>query len=178
MDPSSITPSGVYVYSYVTNASIPVAYTFSSDLMAVTMTRQPRCLLTSSITTLAAGLSTAFTGNAQSSYYWWSSDDLFYTGNGPSSVRADATLRQPAQRNDQRAAEQQQRSVGRHRPRPSLQRAGRGRLAEQHHPHSGRRKPDPLTAYPENGDTIVALQLPYVLQPNTAYTLNVTGVTD
>jgi len=38
MDPSSITPSGVYVYSYATNATVPVTYTLSSDLMSVTMT--------------------------------------------------------------------------------------------------------------------------------------------
>ncbi|MGP8260096.1 MAG: Ig-like domain-containing protein [Acidobacteriaceae bacterium] len=38
MDPSSATASNTYVYSYVIDASIPVNYTWASDLMSVTMT--------------------------------------------------------------------------------------------------------------------------------------------
>ncbi len=177
MDPSSITPSGVYVYSYVTNASIPVAYTFSSDLMAVTMTPTTP-LFADSQYYYACGGAIDLTGNAQSSYYWWSSDDVFYTGNGPSSAGPTLLYANPPNgmtnvplnsNNGPWAGT----SLGLLFNEPV---AADSLSNITLTPAGG--SPIPLTAYPENGDTIVALQLPYVLQPNIAYTFNVTGVTD
>ena len=36
----------------------------------------------------------------------------------------------------------------------------------------------PIAVYPEYGNTIVWVQLPWTLQPNTTYTYNISGVTD
>jgi hypothetical protein len=38
--------------------------------------------------------------------------------------------------------------------------------------------PEPIAVYPQIGNTLAVVQLPYALQPNTQYTFNVAGVTD
>ena len=84
MDPSSVTPSNTYLYSYVTNASVPVTYTWSSDLTSVTMTPTsysavpPVYLFANSEYYYYCQSAIDLTGNGQSN-----SSSYFYTGSGP-----------------------------------------------------------------------------------------------
>ncbi len=176
MDPSSITPSGVYVSSYVTNASIPVNYAFSSDLMSVTMTPTTP-LFANSKYTYSCQNAIDLTGNSQSGDGYTYS--LFYTGNGPSSAGPVLLQANPPNGmtnvplNSNNGPFSAGTSLGLLFNEPVAE-ASLGSITLT--PSGG--SPIPISVSPEFGDTIVAVQLPYVLQPNTKYTYNVTGVTD
>ncbi|MGA3080138.1 MAG: Ig-like domain-containing protein, partial [Terracidiphilus sp.] len=77
MDPSSITPGSTYLYSYVTNAHVPVTYTFAPDMMAVTMTPTTPLFADSQYIYYCQN-AIDLTGNAQNN-----NSAGFYTGNGP-----------------------------------------------------------------------------------------------
>jgi hypothetical protein len=187
MDPSSITPSGVYVYSFVTNAAIPANYTFSSDLTSVTMTPKSPLYANAEYYYTCTG-AIDLTGNVQSYnapyyYYSWPNSAVFYTGNGPSSagpvlVQANpprGMTNVPVNTNN---GPWYATSLGLLFNEP-VAGDSLGNLTLTATPLGGGPTTTiPITAYPEYGNTILAVQLPYVLQPNTTYTYNVTGVTD
>ena len=77
MDPSSVTAANTYIYSYVTNASIPVTYAWASDLMAVTMTPVSPLYANAQYIYYCNG-AIDLTGNGQNN-----NSAGFYTGNGP-----------------------------------------------------------------------------------------------
>jgi hypothetical protein len=172
MDPSSITPSGTYVYSYVTNASVPVTYTFSSDLMSVTMTPTSP-LFANSQYQYQCYNAIDLTGNGQSNNYAY-----FYTGNGASS--AGPTLLQTNPPNgftnvalNTNSGPWCNTSLGLLFNKPVAE-SSLGNITLT--PQGG--SPMPIGLCSEIGDTAVMVALPYNLQPNTTYTFNVTGVTD
>jgi hypothetical protein len=172
MDPSSVTSGNTYIYSYVTNGNIPVTYTWSADLMTVTMTP---------VTPLFA--------NSQYVYYCQSGIDLtgnsqnnasagFYTGNGPISTGPvllyanppNGTTNVPVNTNN---GPWYGSSLGLLFNEPI---AGDSLGNITLTPAGG--SPMPIGVYPEYGNTIVWVQLPWALSPNTQYTYSITGVTD
>jgi hypothetical protein len=179
MDPSSITPAGVYVWSFVANATVPVTYTFSSDLMSVTMTPKSPLLAGAQYSYSCNG-AIDLTGNAQtySYYYYYYGGYYFTTGAGPSS--AGPVLLQANPPNGMTNVPVNSDGGGAFGTSFGLlfnepvaaESLGNITLT----PNGG--SPIPVTAFTENGNTIVAIQLPYVLQPNTIYTYNINGVTD
>jgi hypothetical protein len=180
MDPSSITASGVYVYSYVTSAAIPVTYTLSSDLMSVTMTPTTP-LFTNSEYYYTCQNAIDLTGNAQNNNYWYYYS-YFYTGNGPSS--AGPVLLQanppngmtsvPLNSNGYPWGSSLELLFNEPVAADSL-----GNITLTAIPlSSGAASTVPISATPEYGNTIAVVQLPWTLQQNTTYTFNVAGVTD
>jgi hypothetical protein len=172
MDPSSINDGNTYIYSYVTNAHVPVNYIWSMDLMTLTMTP---------VTPLFA--------DAQYIYYCQSGIDLtgnaqngnsagFYTGNGPSSAGPKLIYANPPSGMTNVPVNTNQgpwygSSLGLLFNEPvASESVGNITLT----PAGG--SPMPIGVYPEYGNTIAWVQLPWVLAPNTQYTFNLTGVTD
>jgi hypothetical protein len=172
MDPSSINDGNTYILSYVTNAHVPVSYTWSSDLMTVTMTP---------ISPLFA--------DAQYIYYCQSGIDLtgngqnnntagFYTGNGPLSQGPTLLYANPPNGMTNVPVDTNQgpwygSSLGLLFNEPvASDSLGNITLT----PAGG--SPIPIGAYTEYGNTIVWIQLPWPLATNTQYTYNITGVTD
>jgi hypothetical protein len=172
MDPSSVNPGNTYIYSYVNSATIPFTYTWSSDLMTVTLTP-----------------TTPLFANAQYYYQCYSAIDLtgngqsngwsgFYTGNGPLSQGPVLLYANPPNGMTNVPVDTNQgpwynSSLGLLFNEPV---AGDSLGNITLTPSGG--SPIPVGAYTEYGNTIVWVQLPYALQPNTQYTYNVTGVTD
>jgi hypothetical protein len=172
MDPSSITPSGTYVYSYVANASIPVTYTFSSDMMSVTMTPTSP-LFANSEYVYRCNSAIDLTGNAQSG-----ASAYFYTGNSASSAGPTLLYTNPPNGFTNVALNTNNgpwcnTSVGLLFNEP-VSETSLGNITLT--PQGG--SPMPIGLCQEIGDTAVMVELPYNLQPKTKYTFNVTGVTD
>jgi len=172
MDPSSITSNGTYVWSYVNNARVPVSYTFSSDLMSVTMT-PTSALFVNSEYNYTCYNAIDLTGNGQNNNSY-----VFYTGGGTSS--AGPTLIQANPPNgftgvalNTNAGPWCGTSVGLLFNKP-LAESSLGGITLT--PAGG--SPLPISLCQEIGDTAVMVALPSALQPNTVYTFNVTGVTD
>ena len=172
MDPSSVNAGNTYIYSYVTNASIPVNYTWSTDFMSVTMTP---------VTPLFA--------DAQYIYYCNGAIDLtgngenngsagFYTGNGPLSQGPTLLYANPPNGMTNVPVDTNQgpwygSSLGLLFNEPfASDSLGNITLT----PNGG--SAIPIGVYAEFGNTIAWVQLPWALAPNTQYTYNVTGVTD
>jgi hypothetical protein len=171
MDPSSITPGGTYVYSYVTNTSIPVTYTFASNLMSVTMTPASP-LLANSEYNYQCNNAIDLTGNSQNNNWVY-----FYTGNGPSN--AGPVLLQTNPPNG--FTNIPLNNIG--GPWTSVlgflfnEPVASESLANiTLTPNGG--SPLPIGVVPEWGNTIAVVDLPWALLPNTQYTYNLTGVTD
>lgn len=172
MDPSSVNNGNTYVYSYVTNARIPVTYAWAPDLMAVTMTP---------VTPLWAS----------SAYYYECSGAISLTGNGENNGSSSfTTAGGPVTQGPQlinanppsgltnvplntiygpwnSTSLQLQFNVP-----VSTESLGNITLT----PSGG--SPLPIGVTPEWGNTIVVINLPWTLSANTTYTFNVAGVTD
>ena len=172
IDPGSVTPAGTSVWSYVDNTIAPVIYTFSSDLMSVTMTPTTQ-LYANSEYNYSCNSAIDLTGNSQNNNWVY-----FYTGNGPTSSGPVLLQSNPpngftnAPPND----------AGGPWYSSNLGLLFNEPVAEDSlsqitlTPKGG--APIPISVYPVNGDTMAVLVLPYPLQPNTTYTYNVTGVAD
>jgi hypothetical protein len=176
MDPSSVNSSNTYIYSYVAGgnnwATDPWTYTWSSDLTSVTMTP---------VTPLFADAEYQYncynaidlTGNGQSN-----SSSYFYTGNGPSSAGPvllyanppNGMTNVPVNTNN---GPWYNSSLGLLFNEPVASDSLGGITLT---PNGG--SPIPIGAYTEYGNTIVWVQLPWALSPNTQYTYNINGVTD
>jgi hypothetical protein len=173
IDPSSVTSSGLYIYSYGTSAHVPLnPYTFSSDLMTVTMT-PTTALPANTQYYMACYNAIDLTGNGQSN-----SNVGFYTGSGPSSAGPTLLYANPPNNmtnvpvntnNGPWAGS----SLGLLFNEPV---AGYSLGNITLTPNGG--SPIPIAAYTEYGNTIVWVQLPWALAPSTQYTYNITGVTD
>ncbi len=172
VDPSSVNPSNTYIYSYVTNAAIPVNYTWASDLMSVTMTP---------VSPLYA--------NAQYIYYCNGAIDLtgngqqnnsagFYTGNGADAVGPSLVYANPPSG----ATNVPLNTIGGPWNNTSLMLLFNQPVASESMgnitltPSGG--SPEPIAVYAEDGNYIADVQLPWTLAPNTTYTFNFAGVTD
>ncbi|MFZ1086684.1 MAG: Ig-like domain-containing protein [Terracidiphilus sp.] len=181
MDPSSINPSGSYVYSYVTNAAIPMTYTFSSDLMSVTMKPITQLFTNAEYYYICTG-AIDLTGNAQNNSYWYNYA-YFYTGSGPSSagpvlIQANppnGMTNVPVNSNNGPWAGT---SLGLLFNEPVAADSLGGITLTAIPMAGGAASTVPISFYPEYGNTILAVQLPWSLLPNTTYTYNVTGVSD
>jgi hypothetical protein len=176
MDPSSVNSSNTYIYSYVAGgnnwATDPWTYTWSSDLTSVTMTPVSP-LFANSQYYYACYNAIDLTGNGQSN-----SNTGFYTGNGPLSQGPTLLYANPPNGMTNVPVDTNQgpwynSSLGLLFNEPvASDSLGNITLT----PNGG--SPIPIGAYTEYGNTIVWVQLPWALSPNTQYTYNVTGVTD
>ena len=173
MDPSSITPSGTYIYSYSTSAQVPFTYSFAPDMMSVTMTPNS-ALAANSEFNYTCNSAIDLTGNAQNN----GGSDVFYTGSGP--VSGGPTLLQvnPPNNTTNMALNTS------HGPwsGTSLGLLFNEAVAQNSigsitlTPQGG--SPLPIATSLQDGNSIVVVQLPESLQPNTTYTYNITGLTD
>jgi len=173
MDPSSVSPSNTYIYSFIANANIPVTYTWASDLMAVTMTPKTALFANSEYSYNCAG-AIDLTGNGQSN-----GNSYFYTGNGPVAVGPVLINANPAGG----ATNVPLNSIGGPWYNTSLGLQFNEPLSADSManitftPQGG--SAEPIAVYPEIGNTLAVVQLPYALQPNTKYTFSVPAtVTD
>ncbi|HVU45322.1 MAG TPA: Ig-like domain-containing protein [Terracidiphilus sp.] len=172
IDPSSITPNGVFVYSYVINAAIPVTYAIAPDMMSVTMTPANPLLLNSQYY-YACYNAIDLTGNAQGNV-----NASFYTGSstssaGPVLVQANPPNGMANVPVNTSEGPWNSSSLGLLFNEP-VAASSLGNITLT--PQGG--SPIPIGAVVEDGNYIASITLPYALQPNTSYTYNVTGVTD
>jgi hypothetical protein len=172
MDPSSVNPGNTYIYSYVNNGNIPFTYTWSADLMTLTMTP-----------------TTPLFANSQYEYDCYGAIDLtgngmngnsagFYTGNGPLSQGPTLLYANPPNGMTNVPVNTNNgpwygSSLGLLFNEPFASDSLGGITLT---PVGG--SPMPIAVYPEFGNTIAWVQLPWMLAPSTQYTFNVTGVTD
>jgi methionine-rich copper-binding protein CopC len=173
MDPSSINSGNTYVYSYVTNARIPVTYAWASDLLAVTMTPTTP-LFANSEYNYTCDSAIDLTGNGQSN-----GSSYFYTGNGAVAVGPvliganppNGTTNIPL---NTIAGPWSSTSLGLQFNEP----VSADSMANiTFTPQGG--SPEPIAVSPEIGNTLAVVQLPYALQPNTKYTFGIPAtVTD
>jgi hypothetical protein len=172
MDPSSVNNGNTYVYSYVTNARIPVTYTWAPDLMAVTMTP---------VTPLWAN----------SSYYYECSGAISLTGNGESNGSSSFTTAGGAVTQGPQLINANPPSGMTNVPlntiygpwnSTSLQLQFNVPVSTESLSNitltPGGGSPLPIGVTPEWGNTIAVINLPWTLSANTTYTFNVAGVTD
>jgi len=172
MDPSSITSNGTYVWSFSAGARVPVTYTFSADMMSATMT--PTAALPAN-SEFYYSCQSAFdlTGNAESGSYVY-----FYTGAGPVTTGPTLVAANPPNGFTNVPVNTNNgpwygSSLGLLFSEPvASDSLGNITLT----PNGG--SPIPIAVYPEDGNFIVWVQLPWALAPNTTYTYSVTGVTD
>jgi hypothetical protein len=172
MDPSSVNPGNTYIYSYVNNGNIPVTYIWSADLMTVTMTPVTPLFANSQYIYYCNG-AIDLTGNGQNG-----NSAGFYTGNGPLSQGPTLLYANPPNGMTNVPVDTNQgvwngSSLGLLFNEPV---AGESLGNITLTPLGG--SPIPIGVYPEYGNTILSVQLPWALSPNTQYTYNVTGVTD
>ncbi|WP_263376654.1 Ig-like domain-containing protein [Granulicella aggregans] len=174
IDPASITSSGTYLYDYAASAKVPVTYSFSSDLMSVTMT-PTSALAANSNFYYYCNYAIDLTGNGQSG-----GSVYFTTGSGPSST--GPTLVQVNPPNGFTNVPLNSNGGPFYPYTTSLQVQFSEPVAESSlggltlTPNGG--SPIPISPSAQDADTIVSVQLPSVLLPNTTYTLNVSGVAD
>jgi methionine-rich copper-binding protein CopC len=172
MDPSSVNTGNTYLYSYVSSGHIPVNYTWSTDLTSVTLTPLTPLFANSQYYYNCTG-AIDLTGNGQSG-----SSAGFYTGNGPSSAGPTLLYANPPNGMTNVPVNTNNgpwygSSLGLLFNEPV---AG-GSLGNITLTPAGG-SPIPIAVYPELGNTIAWVQLPWALSPSTQYTFNVTGVTD
>jgi hypothetical protein len=172
MDPSSVNPGNTYIYSFVTNATIPFTYTWSTDLMSVTMTPTTPLFTNSQYYYYCYG-GIDLTGNGMSGNYVY-----FYTGNGPLSQGPTLLYANPPNGMTNVPVNTNNgpwygSSLGLLFNEPI---AGDSLGSITLTPNGG--SPMPIAVYPEFGNTVAWVQLPWSLAPNKQYTFNVTGVTD
>jgi hypothetical protein len=176
MDPSSVNNGNTFIYSTVVNGNNwgtdPWTYTWSTDLTSVTM-KPTSPLFANTEYYYACYNAIDLTGNGQSNQASW-----FYTGNGPSSQGPTLLYANPPNGMTSVPVDTNQgpwygSSLGLLFNEPvASESVGNITLT----PQGG--SPMPIGAYPEYGNTIVWVQLPWSLSPNTQYTFNVAGVTD
>jgi len=172
MDPSSVTSSNTFVYSYVNSANIPVSYTWSTDLTSVTMTPVTP-LFANSEYYYACYSAIDLTGNSQNNANAW-----FYTGSGPSSQGPTLLYANPPNGMTNVPVDTNQGPWN----SSSLTLLFNEPVASDSlgqitlTPNGG--SPMPIGTSVEYGNTIVSVTLPWALTPNTQYTYNITGVTD
>ena len=173
MDPSSFTPSNVYIYDYATSKNIPVTYSFASDLMAVTL--KPIAALTPNTQYNYECFSALdLTGNSQ----YNNGGPYFTTGSGPATTAPQLLYANPPNGvtgvalNDNNGAWYNTSVMLEFSEALAENSIGSVTLT----PQGG----SPLATgnHLELGDTTLVMQLPSELVPNTTYTFNVTGVTD
>ena len=173
MDPSSVNSTNTRVYSYVTNASIPVTYTWASDLMAVTMKPTVPLFANTDYSYQCEG-AIDLTGNGQNN-----ASALFYTGNVSSSVGPVLVQANPPNGSTNVPLN----SIGGPWNNTSLmlqfnEPVSSDSMANITFTPAGG-SPEPIAVYAEYGNTIADVQLPYALKPNTQYTFGVgSTVTD
>ena len=173
MDPTSFTAGNVYVYNYATSTKIPVTYTFSTDLMSVTMTP-----------------TTALTPNTQYNYECFNAIDLtgnaqnnnggpyFYTGGGAVTTGPVLVYANPPNGSTNVPLN----DIGGPWSSTNLMLQFNEPLAENSignitlTPQGG--SPLAIGTSLQIGDTTVIVNLPTALLPNTTYTYSVNGVTD
>ncbi|HEY1902662.1 MAG TPA: Ig-like domain-containing protein [Terracidiphilus sp.] len=172
MDPSSVTTSNTYVYSYVTNASIPVTYTWASDMLSVTMT-PTKALFANSEYYYYCGGAIDLTGNGMSN-----TDVYFYTGNGPTTTGPALVYANPPSG----MANVPLNSGAGPWNSTSLMLLFNEPVSTESManitftPNGG--SAEPIAVYPEDGNFIADVQLPWAMAPSTTYTFNFAGVTD
>ena len=172
MDPGSVNPSNTYVYSYTTNATVPVSYTWATDLMALTM-KPTTPLFANSEYNYTCNGAIDLTGNGQNN-----GNSYFFTGNGPSTVGPTLVYANPPSGSTNVPLN----SIGGPWNNTSLmllfsEPVAADSMANITFTPSGG-SAEPIAVYPEDGNFIADVQLPWALAPNTKYTFNVAGVTD
>ncbi|MGB7984257.1 MAG: Ig-like domain-containing protein [Terracidiphilus sp.] len=176
MDPSSVNSGNTFIYSTVANGNNwgtdPWTYTWSTDLTSVTMTPVNPLFANSEYYYACYG-AIDLTGNSQSNAASW-----FYTGSGPSSQGPQLLYANPPNGMTNVPVNSNNgpwygSSLGLLFNEP-VANDSLGNITLT--PQGG--SPIPIGTYPEYGNTIVWVQLPWSLLPNTQYTFNVSGVTD
>ena len=172
IDPSSISPSSTYLYSYVTNAVVPVTYSLSSDMMTLTMVPLAPLFANSEYNYYCYN-ALDLTGNAQQN-----GSSYFYTAGGPVTVPVTLLAVNPPNGATNVAINTNQgpwnnSSMGLLFSAP-VAADSLGQITIT--PSGG--SPIPVGVTPEYGNTIGWISLPYSLSANTNYTINVQGVTD
>jgi len=172
MDPGSVNPSNTAIYSYITNATIPFTYTWASDLMSVTMKPTTPLFANSEYNYSCEG-AINLTGNGESGTYIY-----FYTGNGPTTTGPTLVYANPPSGTTNVPLN----SIGGPWNNTSLmllfsEPVSTDSMANiTFTPQGG--SAEPIAVYPEYGNQIADVQLPWAMAPNTTYTFNVAGVTD
>jgi hypothetical protein len=172
MDPSSVTPSNTYVYSYTASTTIPVNYAWAADLLSVTMTPKSPLLINSEYYYECTG-AIDLTGNGQSN-----ASSYFYTGNGPVAIGPTLITANPPSGMTNVPLN----SIGGPWNNTSLMLLFNEPVSSYSManitftPQGG--SAEPIAVYAENGNFIADVQLPWAMVPNTTYTFNVAGVTD
>jgi hypothetical protein len=172
MDPSSVTPGNTNVYSDVTNAIVPVTYTWSSDLMSVTMKPVSPLYADSQYSYQCYG-AIDLTGNGQSNSYV-----NFYTGAGPSTagpILLDANPPEGITNVPLNSTQGPWDSTS-YGLEFNVPVAADSLSKITLTPQGG--SPIPIATDLQYGGAIVPIMLPYALSPNTTYTYGVSGVTD
>ncbi len=173
MDPLTINSSGTYIWSDGMNARVPVTYTFSADLMSVTMTPLAPLAPTPPEYHYVCQNAIDLTGNVQSNdsryFHVGTSDDavaptLLYANppNGATGVALNTN-------NGPWCGT----SLGLLFSKP-VSGSSFGKITLT--PAGG--SPMAIGFCQGNGDAAVMVALPYTLQSNTTYTFNVAGVRD
>lgn len=173
MDPSSFTASNVYVYNYATSTTIPITYTFSSDLMSVMLTP------TSPLTPNTQYNYECFnaidqTGNAQQN----NGGPYFHTGGGAVTTGPVLVYANPPNGSTNVALNDFSGPWN----GTNLMLLFNEPLAENSigsitlTPQGG--APLAIGKSLQIGDTAVIVNLPTTLLPNTTYTYDISGVTD
>jgi hypothetical protein len=182
IDPSSITPSGVYVYDESANASMTSTYAFSADMMSVTM-MPVSALNPNSPYDYHCNYAIDLTGNATQNAYV-----SFTTGSGPSTAGPTLLYANPPSGATNVPVNTNQGPFGNYYDNyeyygyTSLGLLFSEPIAENSlgnitlTPAGG--SPLAISVSQNIGDTEVAVALPDQLQPNTKYTYGVSGVTD
>jgi hypothetical protein len=179
MDPSSVNPGNTYIYSYVNSATIPFTYTWSADLMTVTMTPTSPLFANSQYYYYCYG-AIDLTGNSQNG-----NNVYFYTGSGPLSQGPTLLYANPPNGMTNVPVNTNNgpwygSSLGLLFNEP-IASDSLGNITLTSVPVSAPASTPvqvPIGVYAEFGNTIAWVQTGYALSPNTIYTYNVTGVTD
>ena len=172
MDPSSINQSNTHIWSQVANGFIPVNYTWSSDLMSVTMTPVTPLFANSYYYYQCDG-GIDLTGNGLNNSYAY-----FYTGAGPVAVGPSLVYANPPSG----ATNIPLNSIGGPWNNTSLMLLFNVPVSTESManitftPQGG--SAEPIAVYPEDGNYIADVQMPWTLAPSTKYTFNFAGVTD
>ena len=172
IDPSSITPAGTYLYSYVTTAHVPVNYTFAPDMMAVTMTPVSPLLADTEYQYYCQN-AIDLTGNAQGN-----NNSYFYTGSSSSAAGPVLVAANPP--NGMTGVPVNSNNGPWNSSSLTLlfnEPVATGSLANITFTAAGG-SPEPIGVTAQYGNTIASVELPWALAPNTTYTYNVAGVTD
>jgi hypothetical protein len=172
MDPSSITNSGLYIYTYANGVKFPSTVSLSSDMMTATIApTSPLAANTQYIYYCNNAID--LTGNAQSN-----TSAGFYTGSGTVTTGPTLQFTNPPNGSTNVPVNTNQgpwvsSSLGLEFSEPI---ASNSLANITLTPNGG--SPLAIGLYPENGNSFVWVALPSALLPNTTYTYSVSGVTD